>query len=81
MSIAYVLDGKLEMGFVSSPARGELFIGRRGANATLNGRSIRVSAAAHLTDGIVGVGYSPWVRSEISQEKLCERRFPTGKHC
>jgi myo-inositol-1(or 4)-monophosphatase len=64
VSIAYVLDGKLEMGFVSSPARGELFIGRRGAKAMLNGRAIRVSAAAHLTDGIVGVGYSPRVRPE-----------------
>jgi myo-inositol-1(or 4)-monophosphatase len=64
VSIAFVLDGTLEMGFVSSPARGELFIGRRGANATLNGKAIRVSTAAHLTDGIVGVGYSPRVRPE-----------------
>jgi myo-inositol-1(or 4)-monophosphatase len=62
VSIAFVLNGTLEMGFVSSPARGELFTGRRGAGATLNGRPIRVAGATSLTDGIVGVGYSPRVK-------------------
>ena len=61
---AFVLDGTLEMGLVCGPSRGELFAGRRGAEATLNGRTIRVSTAAHLTDGIVGVGYSPRVRPD-----------------
>jgi myo-inositol-1(or 4)-monophosphatase len=64
VSIAFVLNGTLEMGLVYSPARGELFAGRRGAEATLNGRTIRVSTAVHLTDGIVGVGYSPRVRPD-----------------
>jgi myo-inositol-1(or 4)-monophosphatase len=62
VSIAFVLNGKLEMGFVYSPARKELFAGGRQAVATLNGRTIRVGTAAGLTDGIVGVGYSPRVR-------------------
>ena len=35
----------------SAPARDELFVGRRGAGATLNGRPIRVSAAAGLDRG------------------------------
>ena len=64
VSIAFVLDGTLQMGLVCGPSRGELFAGRRGAEATLNGRTIRVSTAAHLTDGIVGVGYSPRVRPD-----------------
>ena len=38
VSIAFVLNGMLEIGLVFSPARGELFAGRRGAGATLNGR-------------------------------------------
>jgi myo-inositol-1(or 4)-monophosphatase len=62
VSIAFVFDGRLEMGLVYSPARAELFAGRRGAAATLNARTIQVSGATQLTDGIVGVGYSPRVR-------------------
>ena len=64
VSIAFVLNGMIEMGFVYSPARDELFIGRRGAGATLNGRPIRVSDAPGLNVGMVGVGYSPRVRPD-----------------
>jgi myo-inositol-1(or 4)-monophosphatase len=64
VSIAFMLDGLLEIGLVTSPARGELFAGRRGTGATLNGKSIRVSAATRLTEGIVGVGYSPRVKPD-----------------
>jgi myo-inositol-1(or 4)-monophosphatase len=64
VSIAFMLDGLLEIGLVTSPAREELFAGRRGTGATLNGKSIRVSAATHLTEGIVGVGYSPRVKPD-----------------
>ena len=53
-----VVDGRIEMGFVFAPARGELFIGRRGGGASLNGKPITVSAAASLTEGILGVGYN-----------------------
>src|SRR5271169_7021086 len=38
VSIAFMLNGTLEIGLVSSPARGEMFAGRRGAGATLNGK-------------------------------------------
>ena len=61
VSIAFVAGGRVEMGFVTAPARGETYLGRRGQGATLNGRPIRVSAATKLTEGIVGVGYSPRV--------------------
>jgi myo-inositol-1(or 4)-monophosphatase len=64
VSIAFVLNGVLEIGLVSSPARGELFAGSRGKEATLNGTPIRVSKATHLTEGIVGVGYSPRVKPD-----------------
>ena len=45
ISIALVVDHQLELGLVTSPARGELFAGRRGERATLNGRPISVSGA------------------------------------
>jgi len=58
VSIAFVLNGIVEMGFVYAPAREELFIGRRHAVATLNGFPIAVSKAASFADGILGIGYS-----------------------
>jgi myo-inositol-1(or 4)-monophosphatase len=62
ISIAFVLNGALELGLVFSPARDELFTGGKNVGATLNGKPIQVRAGAQLTDGIVGVGYSPRVR-------------------
>jgi len=64
VSIAFVADGKLEMGFVASPARRETFVGRCGRGSTLNGARIEVRRASKLTDGIVGVGYSPRVKPD-----------------
>ena len=61
VSIALIAGGSLEMGFVSAPARNEVFAGRRGGAATLNGKPIRIKDAAKLSDGIIGVGYSPRV--------------------
>jgi myo-inositol-1(or 4)-monophosphatase len=64
VSIAFVAAGRLEMGYVAVPARDELFIGRRGGGATLNGRPISVSSATRLDDGIVEVGYSPRIGAD-----------------
>jgi myo-inositol-1(or 4)-monophosphatase len=58
VSIAFVLDGRTELGFVAAPARGELFIARRGHGATLNGAPISVRKDARMTDGLLGLGYS-----------------------
>ncbi len=59
VSIAYVRDDAIEMGFVNAPARDELFVGRKGEGATLNGAPISVSDASRVDDGILGIGYSP----------------------
>jgi myo-inositol-1(or 4)-monophosphatase len=59
VSMAFVLDGRLELGLVFSPAQGELFAGGRGRPATLNGRPLSLHPGRALTDGIVAVGYSP----------------------
>jgi myo-inositol-1(or 4)-monophosphatase len=64
VSIAYLADHILQMGFVYSPARKELFVGGLQQHATLNGTPIRVSSATDLTGGIVGVGYSPRVKPD-----------------
>ena len=65
VSIALVVNGVLEAGFVSAPARDELFSGRRGGEALLNDRPIRVRDAAKLSEGIIAVGYSPRVRPAV----------------
>ncbi len=64
VSIAFVMEGRVQMGFVTSPARDELFVGRIGGGATLNGRPIAVSSATSLDQGIVAVGYSPRVGAD-----------------
>jgi len=61
VSIGLLVGARIEMGFVFAPARAELFVGRRGHPATLNGVPIRVSDADSLTQGMLGVGYSPRV--------------------
>ena len=64
VSIAYVRAGAVQMGFVCAPARDELFIGRRGKRATLNGHVITVSGATRLDEGILGIGYSPRIGAD-----------------
>jgi myo-inositol-1(or 4)-monophosphatase len=59
VSIAFVADGDLKMGFVASPPRRETFVGQRGGCSTLNGNPIQVRQVSKLSDGVVGVGYSP----------------------
>jgi myo-inositol-1(or 4)-monophosphatase len=58
VSIAFVLDGRTELGFIAAPARREVFIARRGHGATLNGAPISVRKDARMTDGLLGIGYS-----------------------
>jgi len=64
VSIGFVVGGECEMGFVAAPARDEVFIGRRGHGATLNGRPIHVSASTSLDDGLVCVGMSPRISAD-----------------
>ena len=64
VSIGYVRADRAELGFVSAPARDELFVGRRGDHATLNGRPIAVSPATRLDEGVVEVGYSPRIGAD-----------------
>jgi len=44
VSLALIRRGKVELGLVHDPVRGETFTARRGAGARLNGRALRVEA-------------------------------------
>jgi myo-inositol-1(or 4)-monophosphatase len=58
VSIAYVLDGRAQIGLVFAPVRDELFSGRTGRGAWLDGVPIHVSRATTLDGQLVVVGYS-----------------------
>jgi myo-inositol-1(or 4)-monophosphatase len=64
VSIGYAHQGRLEMGFVAAPARDEIFVGRRGHGATLNGKPIHVSDSTSLDDGLLSIGMSPRIGAD-----------------
>ena len=51
--------GELQFGFVHNPPLDELFEGRRGRPALLNGRPVSPHPGHPSPDGVVSVGYSP----------------------
>ena len=58
VSIAVINRGEGTVGVVYDPNRDELFAGRRGGQATLNGRPIRVSTVPSLARSLLGTGFS-----------------------
>lgn len=57
VSLAFVVDGVIELGVIYSPPTDRLFSARRGHGATVNGRVLEVS---HLGHGAVPVIESGW---------------------
>ena len=64
VSIGFAHQGRLEMGCVAAPARDEIFVGRVGHGATLNGTPVRVSDSASLDDGMLSIGMSPRIGAD-----------------
>lgn len=65
VSIALEHKGALEIGVVYDPTRDEMFAAERGEGATLNDRSIRVSAVEQLNDAMVCTGFPYNVRERV----------------
>jgi myo-inositol-1(or 4)-monophosphatase len=57
-SLALEIDGEPVVAAVYDPSRKELFTAERGQGAWLNGRPLRVSAAASLIDSLLVTGFS-----------------------
>lgn len=55
--LAFVADGRVEIGLTYDPVHDELFTARRGQGARRNGEPIRVSAADDPTDASVGLTF------------------------
>ena len=64
ISIAYVEGHDFRLGVVFDPNTDELFAAQSGKGSTLNGAIIRCSQAVHLSEGLVGVGFSNRVKPE-----------------
>lgn len=64
ISIAYVVEDRVEIGVVHAPATGDTFAARRGHGATHNGSPIQVRPATSLEDGLTGVGCSPRTKAD-----------------
>jgi myo-inositol-1(or 4)-monophosphatase len=62
VSIALEYGGEIVVGVVYDPTRDELFAAERGAGATLNGRTIRVSDVAELNAALLCTGFPYDVR-------------------
>jgi myo-inositol-1(or 4)-monophosphatase len=58
ISIAFVRDGRVELGVIYQPVTDELYAARRGSGATCNGQSVAVSTVPMLTQAIVEAGWS-----------------------
>lgn len=58
ISIAFVRDGRTEAGVVYQPVTDELYSGRRGHGATLNGRPIKVSGLSDVRQSMIEAGWS-----------------------
>lgn len=58
VTIAYVVDGVIEIGLTYDPVHDELFAARRGRGATRNGAAIRVTGCTDPAEATVALTYS-----------------------
>jgi myo-inositol-1(or 4)-monophosphatase len=66
-SLALEIDGRAEVAAVYDPNRRELFTAERGGGAHLNGRRIKVSAAADLVDAMLVTGFPYDVHDRVEE--------------
>ena len=63
VSVALEIEGMVEIGAVYDPMRDELFTGRRGGGAVMNGKPITVSQTSQLNDSLLATGFSYDIRT------------------
>jgi myo-inositol-1(or 4)-monophosphatase len=71
VSIALEVARRLVLGVVYDPSRDELFVGERGAGATLNDAAIHVSTAATVSESLLVTGF-PYNIRETTDTNLAE---------
>ncbi|WP_414474660.1 inositol monophosphatase family protein [Microvirga sp. M2] len=58
ISIAYVRDGRTQIGIIYDPMQDELYAAERGKGATMNGEPIRVSGLSDMQSATIEAGWS-----------------------
>ena len=69
VSIALMIDGRVEAGVVHLPYMKETFHARRKKGAFLNGTPLRVSRAERLIESVLATGF-PYRREELEENNL-----------
>lgn len=77
ISIAFVRDGKTEIGVINDPVKDEMYVARRGGGARRNGDPIRVSGITAMSEAIVEAGWS-MRRPTDSYIALVDRIYKAG---
>ncbi|OEJ68684.1 inositol monophosphatase family protein [Magnetovibrio blakemorei] len=72
ISIGLLRDGEPFAGVVYNPITDEMFWAEKGQGAFLNGRRLRVSARAHLSEGLFATGL-PFLGKEKDGERFMQR--------
>ncbi|MGD9511384.1 MAG: inositol monophosphatase [Geminicoccaceae bacterium] len=58
VSLAFVADGRVQLGAIVSPATGELYLARRGRGGTLNGAPLEVATTDRIERASIEIGWS-----------------------
>ena len=80
VSIALQHDGDLVVGVVHNPMTGQTFAATKGEGATVDGRPIRVSAAATLRDSLISTGLPTQFEADALRTLDYLRRMSVGTH-
>jgi myo-inositol-1(or 4)-monophosphatase len=72
IAIALAVRGNIELGLILNPMDGELYAAIAGKGATLNGKSIKVSSTASVSDSLLVTGF-PYDFNEIVEPAM--KRF------
>ncbi len=75
VSICLAVDGRLTVGVVFDPERGEVFSAASGRGVWLNGRPARVSEVASLAEGLVVTGFPYDLEAKIEPALARFRRL------
>jgi myo-inositol-1(or 4)-monophosphatase len=76
VSVAAVCDGAAIAGVVHVPATRETWTATRGGGAFLNGRPIRVSHCADLSQALIGTGFSYDAGRRVGQARVVNEMLP-----
>lgn len=77
ISIGLVLEGVPTLGLLYSPALDEMWLGRKGHGASLNGKPIRVAATSDIRRSSIEAGWSPRRPTEVYIRAI-EKLFAQG---